>query len=246
MRKSIASFVALSLLFAWTGVAQPGDDDAARAIINKAIKAGGGEKNLARFESTIMKEKGTYYGMGEGLPYTSVIHMVRPDRFKMEVLDVFTLCLNGDKGWIKTGQDVMDMPKEEVEIQQINQRAGWIMSLLPLKDKAYAVEAAGAADVDGVKTSVVKVSRKDYPTVTLYFDKKSDHLVKSQFKTKSSEQKKEVMAEFRFSEFKTVDGVTMPHHVVMKHDGKLFVEADVTEMKAAKLDAKTFAKPASE
>jgi hypothetical protein len=97
------------------------------------------------------------------------------------------------------------------------------------------------------KDPLVQVTRKDYPTVKLYFDTKSGHLVKSQFKTKSQEQKyKEVMAEFQFSDFKTVDGVTMPHHFVLKHDGKLFVEANVTELKAAKLDAKTFAKPASD
>ena len=119
------------------------------------------------------------------------------------------------------------------------------MHLIPLKDKAYTVKTDGKAKVGDMNTTVVKVSRKDYPTVSLYFDTKTDHLVKSQFKTKSGEQGgKEVTAEFYFSDFKTVDGVTMPHHVVLKHDDKLYVEADVTEMKAAKFDAKTFAKPA--
>jgi hypothetical protein len=193
-----------------------------------------------------MKEKGTYYGMGEGLPYTSVVHMKRPDRFKMEIAGVFTICLDGDKGWMKSDKGVTDLPKEELETQQINQKAGWIMSLLPLKDKAYDLATDGNTEVEGMKTAIIKVSRKGYPSVKLFFDKKSDHLVKSQFKTRSSEQNKEVTAEFYFSDFKERAGVTMPQHVVLKHDGKLFVEADVTEMKPAKLDAKTFAKPASE
>ncbi|MBI3821749.1 MAG: hypothetical protein HY289_03610 [Planctomycetes bacterium] len=239
-------FLAISLVLSWTGIALSGGDDG-RAIISKAIKAGGGEAKLAKYDSTIMKEKGTYYGMGDGLPYTSVVHMQRPDKFKMEIKGVFTLCVDGDKGWTKSDKGVTDMPKDQLEIQHIGQKAGWIMHLLPLKDKAYTVKADGTAKVGDMMASVVKVSRKDHPTVTLYFDKKTDHLVKSQFKTKSGEQGgKEVTAEFLFSEFKTVDGVTMPHHVVLKHDGKLYVEADVTEMSAAKFDAKTFAKPASD
>lgn len=240
MRKFVALCITLSLV----GAVRSGDDDG-RAIVNKAIKAGGGEAKIAKFDSTIMKEKGTYYGMGDGLPYTSVVHMQRPDKFKMEIKGVFTLCVDGDKGWTKSDKGVEDMSKEQIEIQQIGQKAGWIMHLVPLKDKAYTVKTEGTAKVGDMMTSVVKVSRKGYPTMTLYFDKKTDHLVKSEFKTKSGEQKgKEVAAEFYFSDFKTVDGVTMPHHVVLKHDGKLYVEAEVTEMKAAKLTAKDFAKPA--
>lgn len=247
MRKRIVGFFTLALLAVWTGAALSGDEDAARAVIARAIKAGGGAEKLATFESAVMKEKGTYYGMGEGLPYTSVIHVQKPDRFKMEIAGVFTQCLDGDKGWMKSDKGVTDLPKDQVELEQINQKASWIMSLLSLQEKAYKLQPTGEAELDGMKTTVIKVSREGYPTVDLYFDKKTDHLVKSQFLTKSSEQKgKQVKAEFLFSNFKTVDGVTMPYRVVLKHDNKLYVEGEVLEMKAVKHDAKTFAKPASE
>ena len=243
MRKTLGILVVGTLLLAWSGIAQSGGDDDARGIVDKAIKAMGGEKALAKHQAATWTEKGTYYGMGDGLPFTAKYSMQLPNKFKMEIEGVFTLCLEGDKGWMKSDKGVTDMPKEEVEVQHLNQKAGWIMSLLPLKDKAYTLKIEKA----GGKDTLVEVTRKDYPTVKLYFDTKSGHLVKSRFKTKSQEQKyKEVTAEFQFSDFKMVDGVTMPHHLVLKHDGKLFVEADVTEVKAAKLDAKTFAKPASD
>src|SRR5437867_2346141 len=147
MRKFVVILSAFSLLLACTCAAQSGGEDDARAVINKAINAGGGEKKLAKYESTIMKEKGTYYGMGDGLPYTSVVHMKRPSQFKMEIEGVFTMCVDGDKGWMKNDKGVTDMPKEEMETQQIGQKAGWIMSLLPLKDKAYALKSDGTAKV---------------------------------------------------------------------------------------------------
>ena len=245
MRCTVNTLAIGVLILTLAGPAFSGGDDG-RAIVNKAINAGGGEAALARYESVIMKEKGTYYGMGDGLPYTSVIHLKRSDQSKMEIVGIFTMVINGDKGWTKSDQGVTDMTKEQLDIEQFNRKAGWIMSLLPLKDKAYTFVLTGNAKLDNViETRTVKVSRKDYPSVVLYFDKKTDHLVGSHFFTRSSEQKgKEVKADFRFSDFKTVDGVTMPHHVVLKHDNKLYVEADVTEVKAAKLDAKAFAKPA--
>src|SRR5437763_7245664 len=126
MRKTFCAILACIVCLAWAGFAVSGDDDG-RAIINKAIKAGGGEAKLAKFDSVIMKEKGTYYGMGDGLPYTSVIHMKRPDHFKMEITGVFTLGLDGDKGWMKSDKGVMDMDKDQVALEQFNHRAGWIM-----------------------------------------------------------------------------------------------------------------------
>src|SRR2546428_8816628 len=47
------------------------DDQAdARAIVAKAIKAVGGEQKLEKFKAQTWREVGTYYGMGDGLPYT--------------------------------------------------------------------------------------------------------------------------------------------------------------------------------
>ena len=43
-------FVALSLLLAWTSVAQPGDADGL-ALVKKAIAAAGGEEKLAKYQT---------------------------------------------------------------------------------------------------------------------------------------------------------------------------------------------------
>ena len=46
-------------------------DDAATAqkLINRAIKVMGGKKALRKTVNTIIEDKGTYFGMGEGVPY---------------------------------------------------------------------------------------------------------------------------------------------------------------------------------
>jgi outer membrane lipoprotein-sorting protein len=241
MRKFFAIVIALSLLLTWIGAAQSGDESGL-AVIKKAIAAAGGEAKLAKYQSATFKEKGTYYGQGKGLDYTGVYTVKWPTHFKMEIQGVFTIALAGDKGWVNGEKGIQDLPKDQLDVEIHNTKAGWMTTLLPLTDKAFTLKVADA----GKNHSAVEVTRTDYPTMRLYFDKKTGLLVKSEFKTKAAEQKfKEVLQEVTYSDFKTVDGCVFPHHMVIKHDGKLFVETDVTDMKAATFDAKAFAKPSS-
>jgi hypothetical protein len=229
----------------WTSAALSGGDDG-RAIVARSIKAAGGEAKLNKFHAQTWNEKGTYYGMGEGLPYTARCAMHAPDQFLMEIKGIFTMCVNGDTGWINADGKVTDMTKEEIEAERGNMRAGVIASLVPLKNKAFEVKAAGSAKVGDMDTLVVEVSRKDYPTTKLYFDKKTDMLVRMEYRAKAKDLKfQEVPMEMNFSNFKEVEGAKMPHTMVLKRDGKRYVEADVMDLKSGHVDAKTFAKPAS-
>ena len=113
---------------------------------------------------------------------------------------------------------------------------------------AVASEDHIAETIDGGdKYNAVEVSRKDYPTVKLYFDKKTDLLAKSEFKTKAQEQEyKEVVQEATYSDYREVEGTKQPYHWVIKQGGKIYVESEITMMKPSKFDAKAFAKPASD
>ncbi len=240
MRKTIGILVFLGFV----GVVHSGDDDAI-AIVNKAIKASGGEANLAKFDTMSWKEKGTYYGMGVGLPYIGNFAISNQDKFRMEIEGVFTLVVSGDKGWISSMGEVKEMAAEHLAEQHTMLRAGWIGSLLPLKKEAFALKMLPDAKVGDALASVVLVTRKNYPDVKLYFDKKSGHRVKSEYRNKASDLKfKEVTMELYYSDYRVVDGASLPHKVVLKRDGGRYVEAESVEIRAAaKLDPKTFAKP---
>jgi hypothetical protein len=245
MRRSLGILAAVGLVLLWTGSAEPGEDKEARSILDKAIQATGGETVLAKHNAAKFKEKGTYHGMGQGFPYTGNYAVQWPDQFRMEIADAFILVVNGDKGWLKAGGETMDMSKEQMTTRQNDLRVSWISTLLPLKDKAFMLKALGEVKVDDRPTLVIKVTRKDYPEVKLYFDKTTNLLIKSEFKTTLAEdQFKETNAENYFSDFKEFDGLKVPTKMVFKRDGKLYVEAELVEYKAAgKLDDKVFARP---
>ena len=244
MRKTMGLLVAGILVLGGASVIRSGEEGDGRALVDKAIKAAGGADKLAKHQSGTFKGKGTYYGMGDGLPYAGSYAFQWPDKFRMEIEGVFTIVLNGDKGWIKEGDQTKDMTKEQLALQLVDQKAGWMTTLLPLQNKAFQIKAIGEAKVGQHEALVVKVTRKDYPEVKLYFDKKTGLLVKSTFQTKSPEQKfKEVTQDIYYYQYRDVDGAKLPTKVVINRDGRLFVEEEVSDYKAGKVDPKLFAKP---
>src|SRR5262249_29657810 len=77
-----------------------------KAIVEKAVKASGGEEKLTKFKAMNMKMKGKFYGMGDGIDYTMEIWVQQPGQSKSEVSFeangmkfTFAQVLNGDKGW---------------------------------------------------------------------------------------------------------------------------------------------------
>ena len=246
MRKTWTNLLAVALILGWCGGARAEKKDEARAILTKAIDAAGGAAKLEKQKAATFKEKGTYYGMGDGgLPYTGKYSLQFPGQFRMEIEGVFTMVLDGDKGWIKSPEGTKDMDAKQVAAERFAHRAGWMASLIPLQDKAFTLTVVDGIKVDDKPTVGLKATRKDYPQVLLYFDKTSNLLVKSEFKTESAELMfKVVTMEVFYSNHKEVDGAKVPTRIVLKRDGKKYVEAEVLEYKAeGKLDQKVFAKP---
>ena len=147
-------------------------DDEGRAIVNTSIEASGGEKALAMHNSVTFKEKGTFHGAGMAQPYSGTYHIQYPGQFRMEIEGVFTIVLDGDKGWVSANGEVKEMDKKQLASQQSDYKSGYMASLLPLKDKAFTLKKLADAKVDKMEVQVVEASRKDWPTVKLYFDKK--------------------------------------------------------------------------
>src|SRR5262249_24189574 len=158
------------------------DDKAAvRALVSQAIKAHGGEAVLAKFAAATMKMKGTVHVQGMAIEFTGELSAQGMDQQKA-VIDFeiggqkFTIKngLNRDKGWVKLNDTVVEMDKEELANTREEAYAGWLQSLLPLKDEAFALAPLGEVMVDERPAVGIRVSHKDHKDVNLYFDKKTN------------------------------------------------------------------------
>ncbi len=245
MRKSLAITLAALTALSLNWHARGDDAAAARAIIDKAIQAAGGAQNLEKYQGMRSEEKGTYYGMGEGLPYTASYVLKYPDKWRMEIQNVFLMVFDGEKGWIKAGGNVMDMDKDAIRSQKEEMHASEVMRQTPLKNKAFNFSLLGETKV-GDKTAVgVKVASQGHQDVNLFFDKVSGLLVKAEYTIHSREHGyREVTQEILVSDYKEIDGIKSAMKFLINRDGKKFVEAEVTDLKyVEKLDDKEFAKP---
>ena len=245
MRKSLCVFVAVAILFAVASVSRADDAADARAIVAKAIKALGGEEKLSKFKAQTSKETGTYYGMGDGLPYTSNYAVQWPHQFRMEIVGVFTMVMNGDKGWMQMNGETREMTADELKVTQDDHFAGWITQLTPLKDKQFKLSTVGESKINDRPAVGVRVSVEKRKDVNLYFDKESGLLVKEDHRAISQEQGgKEVNQEIFFNEYKEIEGAKIATKYLIKRDGEKFVESEVHDIQAVgKLDDSVFGKP---
>jgi hypothetical protein len=241
------AFFALLSLGTFVSAAFADDQPGARAIVDKAIKASGGAKKLAQFKSEAFSEKGTYYGMGEGLPYTGTYSVRWPDHMRMEVEGVFTMVVAGDKGWIKGEQGLAEMGKDQLDSENRNLYGGYVASLISLSDEAFALSKVADVAIEGRPAVGVRVAKKGMPDVTLYFDKQSGLVAKSEQVVKpgaNEVEKGEVKQETLLSNYKEFSGCKLPTKILVKRGGKLYVEAEMTDVKPVdKFDDKVFGKP---
>lgn len=229
-------------------------DDAAdaKAIVAKALKAASWPDD-GKVPNMTWKDKGTIQFGGMKVDYTSEWWVSLPDkeRFEMkaEVMGqkiAITAVVNGDKAWESGFGKTVEITGEKLESTRNEVYLMWVSSLIPLThDKGFKLATAGEKDVAGRKAAGVKVTRDKRPDVTLYFDKATGLLAKTETKVKDEFQGwKEVPEETYYEDWKDVNGKKQFHKIRSVRDGKPLIESTLSDQKEpATLDPKLFDKP---
>lgn len=236
MRVRWCAVLAVGLLAGGAGRA---DDQAElRAVVDKSIQAEGGRELLARYKAYQIKDKGTFHDMGAAVPYTGDFTFQGPDQTRIAIEGEvngqkfsFVMVLNKDRGWISLPGMTNEMDKERLAEQREQAYAGWVETLLPLQDKAFTLAPVGEVAVDNRPAIGVRVSREGHRDVTLYFDKQTHLVVKVDTRVRENNGM-EVAQETFYSDFRGEGVDKHPHKLVIKHDGKPYVESEITEYKA--------------
>jgi hypothetical protein len=253
MRTVLRCWLTIGVVLAVSGLTRADEQADLKAIVDKAIKAHGGEDKLSKIKVVSTKAKGKFYGMGaDGIDYTLESFIQAPDKMRIKIEGEamgnkfeFTQVINGDKGWVTMGEGAEEMSKDQLTEGKANLYAGWVAQLHPLKGKEFKLAALGDAKVGDKAAVGVKVSSKDQRDVNLYFDKKTGLLLKRESIVKDpmaggADATEEVL----FDDYKEKDGIKYPAKVTINRDGKKYVEGETTEYKVLdKIDDKTFEKP---
>jgi hypothetical protein len=243
-------FGALSFVAVLTSLAPArAEDTKANEILDKAIKVLGGEEKLGKAEAMTWKAKGKITIEGNENQFTAGATIQGLDRlhseFEMEIngnqFKAISV-LNGDKGWRKLGDQLMEMDKDAVANEK---RTAYLMAtaalVAPLKGKSFKVEAAGEEKIAGKPAHGVKATGPDGKDFTLYFDKESGLPVRMVAKV-IGWMGDEYTQEITYSDYKDFDGIKRPTKVSVKRDGDPLLEEEVVEFKVLdKVPAETFA-----
>lgn len=243
------------LSFAALVVALPGvraADDDPKAIIAQALKAHGGEEFLNKHQAARSQNKGkiTLPGVGE-TDFTQEVAYMLPDKLKESIelsiggqkISIVTL-VNGDKISIEAAGKAVDVTDD---IKKAMKDAQYMMSagrLAALKDKKYELSIFGEAKVDEKPAIGVRIASKGQKDLTLFFDKKTHLLAKLEHRTVEAGSGNEINEERIILEYKkNKDGIPIPKKVLIKHDGKTFLEAESVEFTyLEKIDESEFKK----
>ncbi len=248
-RLLVAAFVT-ALVF---GTAKPvrADDKDAMAIVDKAIKAAGGEEKLSKAKVLTWKTKGKMTVNGEDNEISSQMTADGLGHFHQEfdgefggnkIQGVFVLA--GDKGWRKFGDMSVELDKNGVANQK---RVVYLqvvpITLVQLKTKDFKIETADEDKVGGKSAIGIKATGPDGKDFKLYFDKDSGLPVKLVAKV-AGFQGNEVTQESTFGNYKEIDGIKKATKIDSKRDGQKFQDFEVTEFKVLeKADPKLFVEP---
>lgn len=251
MRGLTLSLTLVGLLFSQSPVsAEPKEE--VRAIIQKAIKAHGGEEKLAKIQAIRDKSKGTLEINGAEAAFTSESVYSLAGKLsatiQIEIMGqsiALKQVVTGDKAWISVMCQTMEAPEAAATVMKEAVYAAKFETLLPLlKEANLTLTLAKETKVDGKPAVGINVESKGHKAFTLYFDKSSDLLVKREGQTIDQATMQEVSEEAFFRSYKDINGVKWSMKSLINHDGKKYMESETTEVKFLdKVDDGEFAQP---
>lgn len=221
-----------------------GEEAKLREIVARAIKAHGGAENMEKYKASIAKTKGKLLE----LEYTAETSIQLPDRSRTGAeskLGKFVQVLNGDKGWVKLGDLSRECSKEELAEMKEQLNATRISHLTVLAEKEYKLSALEEEKIDDRPAIGVRVERKGFREVSLFFDKDNGLLLKLQTRMRDPLRGgEEFTAETLYGDYKNVDGLMTPHKFTIKYDGKVYNEGAITDVTfSEQIDDNIFEKP---
>jgi hypothetical protein len=227
------------------------DEKDAKAIVEKGIKALGGEEKLGKAGTYVTKAKGTITFNGDDNAIKTESTVQGLDHYRAEFEGEFggnpmkgVTVLKGNKGWRKFGDNSMDLDDDAIANEKRTIYLSVIPStLLPLKGKEFKIEPADEEKVGDKPAVAIKVTAPDGKDFKLFFDKESGLPVKLVAKVIGF-QGDEFTMETTYANYKDFAGIKKATKVESKRDGEKFISQEVSDFKVLdKAPADSFEEP---
>jgi hypothetical protein len=243
MRRVLGLVLAAGAVGAGAGRVWASDKEAL-AVVEKAIKAHGGEDALRKALACSRTDSGKF--VAKDLPFTSEVTRSLPGKVRMDVeLDKrfkVVIVLNGDKGWEMRGGPSVEMGRQRLNELREEAYVLWLTTLVPLRKAPFDVTPLPEAKVNGQPALGVKVRARGHPDSNLYFSKRTGLLVKVE--RRATDAGVPVDKEYLYSGHKDFGGARLPTREVVLVNGKRDTDVTVRDYKfLKKVEEGTFGRP---
>jgi hypothetical protein len=227
------------------------DEPKAEQIIEKAIRAHGGQDRLKGLSGFTYKTRTVYekgptwsyeYAFEAPLRYRSCVGTGAEGKIASIVV------VDGNQGWLKSGAaettayppTFLDTMKK-FTIPYLGPRS--MLRLLDRqKNRQCHFSTVAECTIDGHQAVGVRMKLQDGPQETWYFDKETGLLLKEESSTRRFESE-DILYTTTYEDYKTFDGFPMARKIASYQDGKLTSTRELIEFKVGTPDPAAFAKP---
>jgi hypothetical protein len=252
MGRYVLTGVVVALAAGCGGRPEESAGDDARTVIEKAVKAQGGEEKLARLRAGRWKGRGAVTVNGQAVPMTVETVFQMPDRFKMvQQIEVqgrmigVTQVVAGGTGWMSTQGTVQNLTGDMLEALKEEMYAANVEMLVPLlREPGYTLSTIGGTNVEGRPTVGVTVAANGHEDIELYFDRETAMPVKTLRPMLGVDTMKATPSMVFYSDVREFDGVKMPAKMEVYQGGKKVMAVKVTSLQRLdKIDPGEFVRP---
>jgi hypothetical protein len=218
---------------------------AARALFDKAVEALGGKANIAKVRDVRTHGQVTAKAPSGEMNMSIETTMVFPDRLAQQVdgpFGRFLMIATPSSAYVLTDDGARDLPnpiRDEL-LRQIQRTAYFLTQ--KADDPKLTLGLAGEEKVGEVTTRLLDVAYGEV-AVRWFVDPATGRLLRSAHDSTSPTGKR-VHVTSTFSDFKTVDGFTLPYHIEVSTEGDPDQTVALEEVKINPgVDPKLFQKP---
>lgn len=225
--------------------------DEATDLRDRAMKAHfQNPSDIKKYRTVSISAKGTVRSDPEPTPATWEVQAVWPRKMRATysfggaaTKNVVTMTATDDRGWIQRG----NLAATDFSIEQITDYWGdayaiWVATVTTLGDAENKLSTAPGVRLGSDTLLGLKVSRRPWPDVTLYFDSKTSLLRKLAYTSRDAGT--QLAKEQFFSEHKDFGGIRLPTKQTTNVMGtEFFVWKELSFKFPDAIDPKVFAKP---
>jgi hypothetical protein len=224
--------------------ASEGDMAKAKEIVAMAVDAYGGLEKLQAVKNIVVEGRTAANSPMGPMNLDVKVYQVYPDKLRQDIKmpqGEMSVAFDGTSGFALTPMGPQPLPPEMTASlkDSIFREQVWLLVNLMQDD---SIQYAGTEEVMGKPTAIVLAKQPSGEMLRVFISEETHYIVKMEFR--ETEQGVALNKDSLMDDYRDVDGVKIPYHLVQNVEGEQFTETHISSVTInAELDESLFQEP---